>query len=540
VGSKRDAGILEKDENVTIVIERLSGLNKQLLDAEEARKEAEAEYNAVRNSSVNVDSLVEERMAPFIAERESGIRRLETETRQEIARLKAQRKKLLVEFVESAPEIEEIDKQIEGLDEEIEKLRKKNEEGLAAFRARTAKTIVKNLETKYRQTKEQEAKVRSAFESQYNEAQGENQAAVTIKLLEQDIETKRGFLENLTKKQKENDVVAAGTKNNISIVEIAIPPDRPVSPRRVMTVGVAMVLSLLFGAGLALFLEYLDDTLKTTEEVEDYLMLPALAVIPTVDSMPKRRLLLVGGSGEESSETGTELLISKDSRSSMSEAYRQLRTSILLSTAGHAPKSLLITSSLPAEGKTTIAINTAISLAQTSSKVLVIDGDLRRPRLHRVFNIGNGAGLSTILSNKIDKLAVLDIIQHDEESNLYLMPSGPVPPNPAELIGSEQMKSLLSVLDNEFTHIVVDSPPIASFTDGVLMASLVDGVILVVHSGKSSRQVVLRGRQLLMDIGAKIFGVVLNNVSLKSQDNSYYYQSYYHRGTYNYDETEDE
>ncbi|NNE64937.1 MAG: polysaccharide biosynthesis tyrosine autokinase [Pyrinomonadaceae bacterium] len=538
VNLKARAGILEKDDNVTIVIERLSGLNKQLLDSEESRKEAESQYNAVKNSPERINALVEERMAQYIADRETAIRRLENETRKEIGQLKAQRKKLLVEYVEAAPEIEEIDKQIETLDEEIGKVKQKNEEGLEAYRKRTAKTIVSNLRTRYLQARDQENKVRSAFNSQYNEAQGENQSAVAIRLLEQDIETKRGFLENLTKKQKENDVVAAGTKNNISIAEIAIPPERPISPRRVTTVGAAMLLSLLFGAGLALFLEYLDDSIKTTEEVEDYLGLPALAAIPTIDSMPKRRLLLVGGTQEEEGDGGTELLISKDSRSSMSEAYRQLRTSILLSTAGHPPNSLLITSSLPAEGKTTTAINTAISLAQTSAKVLVVDGDLRRPRLHRVFNLSNGEGLSTLLSNEIERDEILDIVQHDEESNLYLLPAGPVPPNPAELIGSEQMRELLDVLEGEFTHVVLDSPPIASFTDGVLMASLVDGVILVVQSGKSSRQVVQRARQLIMDIGAKIFGVVLNNVNLKSQDGSYYYQSYYHRGSYNYDETE--
>ncbi len=536
---KRRAGIIEKDDSVTIVIERLSGLNKQLLDTEEARKEAESQYNSVRNSPERIQAMVEERMAQYVADRESAIRRLENETAQEVARMKAQRKKLLVEYVEAAPEIEELDRQIETLEKEIKDVRLKNDDGLAAYRKRTAKVILENLKTKYLQTSEQEAKVRGAFNSQYNDAQGENQAAVTIKLLEQDIATKRGFLENLTKKQKENDVVAAGTKNNISVAEIAIPPDKPISPRRLTTVGAAMLFSMMFGAGLALFLEYLDDTIKSTEQVEEYLQLPALAAIPTIDSMPKRRLLLVGGSNEDKEPSETELLISKDSRSSMSEAYRQLRTSILLSTAGHAPKSLLITSSLPAEGKTTTAINTAISLAQTTAKVLVIDGDLRRPRLHSVFNISNATGLSSILSNELSREEILELIQKDEESNLYLMPSGPIPPNPAELIGSEQMKRLLTVLEGEFSHIVLDSPPIASFTDGVLMASLVDGVILVVQSGKSSRQVVQRVRQLLNDIGAKVFGVVLNNVNLKSQDNSYYYQSHYYRGSYNYEDTDE-
>jgi capsular exopolysaccharide synthesis family protein len=208
----------------------------------------------------------------------------------------------------------------------------------------------------------------------------------------------------------------------------------------------------------------------------------------------------------------------------------------LLSTAGRAPKSLLITSSLPSEGKTTTAINTAISLAQTGAKVLIIDADMRRPRLHTVFDVSNVQGLSTLLSSEMSDDEMLDVIEYNEDSRLNLLTSGPVPPNPAELIGSEQMSNLLKVLQKHFTHVVVDSPPIASFTDGVLIASMVDGVILVVNSGKSSRQIVRRSRQLLLDIGAKILGVVLNNVNLRSQENNYYYQSYYHRDNYRQDD----
>jgi capsular exopolysaccharide synthesis family protein len=203
-----------------------------------------------------------------------------------------------------------------------------------------------------------------------------------------------------------------------------------------------------------------------------------------------------------------------------------------LSTAGHAPKSLLITSSLPSEGKTTTATNTAISLAQTGARVLLIDADMRRPRLHSIFNISNGDGLSTLLASELSDTDITTTVKQDEKTKLYLLPSGPIPPNPAELIGSEQMATLLRMLQTRFTHVVVDSPPIASFTDGVLIASMVDGVILVVHAGKSSRQVVRRSRQLLQEIGAKIFGVVLNNVNLNTKDNYYYYQSYYHRSNY--------
>lgn len=533
-----DAGILKPEEGQTIVLQRLAGLNKQLLEAENNRKNAEAEYNAVGNSSDRLKARVEEKMAEFLNVRENEISKLVNDNQKQITELKVVRTRLAEEFQETVQEIVEIDKQIKTREDEIAKVRETNQKALEEFRTRTAKVIIDNLRTRYLQAKAQEDKIKADFDIQKNEAQGEDQAAITIRLLQQDIDTKRGFLKNLTEQQNSNVIISTGTENNVGVVEIAIPPDAPVSPRRLSTVLAALILSTLFGAGLALFLEYLDDTIRNTEEVEKYLGLPALAAIPAIASMPRRRLLLVGATDENDAKANSELLINMDSRSSLAEAYRQLRTSILLSTAGHAPKSLLVTSSLPSEGKTTTAINTAISLAQTGAKVLIIDSDMRRPRLHSVFNISNAEGLSTILSSDVRGNEILDVVQRDEMTKLYLLPSGPVPPNPAELIGSEQMANLLKLLQNNFTHVVVDSPPIASFTDGVLIASMVDGVILVVNSGKSSRQVVRRSRQLLQDIGAKIFGVVLNNVNLRSQDNYYYYQSYYHRDNYRHDSDE--
>ncbi len=534
----REAGILKPDDQPSIAMSRLAELNKKLLEAENERKNAESIYFSVKDSPEKQKSMAEEQNIRFLTERENDIRGLVNDTAKEIARLRASRAKLLEEYVETAPEIKEYDRQIRTLESEISKAREKNEQALEEFRGRSTRVILDNLQTKYLQAKTNEDKIRAAYNQQYSLASGQNQSAVTISLLQQEIETKKGFLKNLVDNQSQNDVLASGTENNISVAEIAIPPDTPVSPRRLTTVVGALFLSTLFGMGLALFLEYLDDTIRTTEEIENYLQLPALAAIPTIDSMPKRRLLLVGASDDDggASTPESELLIHKDSRSSLSEAFRQLRTSILLSTAGHAPKSLLITSSLPAEGKTTTAINTAISLAQTGSKVLIIDADMRRPRLHSVFNISNAEGLSNILSSELTENEIMDTIQYDESAKLHMLPSGPVPPNPAELIGSDQMSKLLKLFEDKFTHVVVDSPPIASFTDGVLVASMVDGVILVVHAGKSSRQVVRRSKQLLNDIGSKIFGVVLNNANLRSQDNYYYYQSYYHRDNYRQDE----
>ena len=213
----------------------------------------------------------------------------------------------------------------------------------------------------------------------------------------------------------------------------------------------------------------------------------------------------------------------KTTNQEIAEAYRHLRTSLLLSSAGNPPKTILVTSSQPSEGKTTTAINTAFMLAQTGAEVLIIDCDLRRPRLHANFNLSNTRGLTNYLSGESKLEEVLQT--YDKVPNLKLLTSGPIPPNPAELLGSEEMRKLLASLSEKFTHIVVDSPPAISFTDASIISTFVDGVILVVHGGRSSRAVVRRARQQLLDVGAHIFGVVLNNVKAEAHD--YYYGGYY-------------
>jgi capsular exopolysaccharide synthesis family protein len=211
---------------------------------------------------------------------------------------------------------------------------------------------------------------------------------------------------------------------------------------------------------------------------------------------------------------------------------------VLLSTAGRAPKSLLVTSSLPGEGKTTTAVNTAVSLAQTGASVVIIDADMRRPRLRSIFGMSERAGLSSILSADLSDAEVIDLASKEPATGLHVLTAGPIPPNPAELLGSHQMRRLMITLQAHFDHVVVDSPPVSSFTDGVLISSMVDGVLLVVHGGKSSRHVVKRSRQLLLDVGAKIFGVVLNNINLQAHD-YYYYQRYYGSRYYKSDSEEE-
>ncbi|HEY4423705.1 MAG TPA: polysaccharide biosynthesis tyrosine autokinase [Pyrinomonadaceae bacterium] len=508
--------IISLDPNQNTVVERLAGLNQQLLQAENERKTAEAAYNAAKTPDA-ANALVDE-----AAKQNSDVEAKLIELRQK-------RALLLVDATEEAPEVKEVDQQITELDKQLKDLR-----------SRKSATLLTNLNTRYQQALEREQSLRKAFEQQRAQTLSQNEAAINYRIIQQEIETNKSLLNGLLQGAKENDVVLAGKPNNISIVDYALTPDTPVGPNRTRTVIAAFFLSIGLGLGLALFFEYLDDTVHSTEEVERVLHLPALAVIPSVGSAARRRVLpgksktaalQKGGNSNGNGNGNSELLKNVDGRSPLAEAYRHLRTSVLLSTAGRAPKSLLVTSSLPGEGKTTTAVNTAISLAQTGASVVIIDADMRRPRLQSIFDMQGQLGLSSILSSDASEDDMLSMVTEDQKSGLSVLTSGPIPPNPAELLGSDQMRRLIATLQANYTHVVVDSPPVSSFTDGVLISTMVDGVLLVVHGGKSSRHIVRRSKQLLSDVGAKIFGVVLNNVNLQSHD-YYYYQSYYGRKYY--------
>lgn len=496
--------ILSLDASQNTVVDRLTGLNKQLLEAENERKTAEASYRGALAPGA----------ALALAERETGqVAGMD----EKLAALRMKRAELLIENTREWPEVKQVEEQIAVLERQAQDTR-----------THATSNLLTNLETRYRQALERERALRDAFDKQRAETLTQNEAAVNYRIIQQEIETNKELLSGLLQRGKENDVSAAGTQNNIHIVDYAPTPKLPVGPRRLQVIAVALLLSLSFGVGLALFLEYLDDTIDTPDDVEKTLHLPPLAVIPLVEGQLRR--FLPGSRAQRSklngNGNGLALLTQTDAPATLAESYRQLRTSVLLSKAGRAPKTLLVTSSLPGEGKTTTAINTAYSLAQTGAKVLIIDADMRRPRLHSVFHLSNKNGLSTILSNEMTAAEMLILIQHDVKSGLYLLTCGPVPPNPAELLGSEQMRRFLAAVESTFTHIIIDSPPVASFTDGVLLGSMVDGVLLVVHGGKSSKEIAQRGRQVLLDVGAKIIGVVLNMATLRSHD-YYYYQSNY-------------
>jgi succinoglycan biosynthesis transport protein ExoP len=508
--------ILSLEPTQNTVVERLVTLNKQLLAAEEHRKLAESAYRASLQPGA-AEALAEagspDRGVPSAT-------RVTTEAELELAKLKQKRAELLVENTEKWPAVKEVDKQIAFLEKQMKETR-----------SRATGIVTTNLATRYREALSTEEALRKSYDQQRAQTLTQNEAAVNYRIIQQEIENNKTLLDGLLQRTKENDVVMAGTPNNIRTIDYAIAQKKPVAPRRTLIVGLSLLLALVFGVALALLIEFLDDTMRSTEDVESFLHLPSVAVIPQIGKTKAKRLTLAAPkSGLVSQNGGSRqeiFLTDIEKQSPLAEAYRHLRTSILLSTAGRPPRTLLVTSSVPAEGKTTTAVNTAMSLAQTGAKVLIIDADMRRPRLQSIFNLNNDLGLSSLLSREVTEAEVASATQHDPASGLFIISAGPLPPNPAELLGSEQMLKLIAMISPNFAHVVIDSPPIAAFTDGVLIATMVDGVLLVVQSGKSSRKVVARARKLLQNVGARIIGVVLNKVEAAGSHSFYYYSGYY-------------
>ncbi|HEY0079659.1 MAG TPA: polysaccharide biosynthesis tyrosine autokinase [Pyrinomonadaceae bacterium] len=498
--------ILSLDASQNTVVERLVGINRQLLEAENERKVAEAAYQSALAPGA----------AGALAE---GSAKAISEVEGRLAQLQQHRAQLLVETTEEWPEVKETNNQIAALENQLRQMRE-----------RATSVVVTNLNTRYRQALAREQALRSAFDRQRSETLTQNEAAINYRILQQEIETNKGLLDGMLQRSKEHEAVSAGMRNNIHVNDYAIPPQAPVGPKRLLVTGIAFALSLGVGLGLAVFLGFTDNRVRSTDDVQRALPLPTLAVIPSVNGASRRRLKTSSASvvpknnGDGAHAEDLELLLNSNASAPLTEAYRQLRTSMLLSKGHGGLKSFLVTSSIPGEGKTTMAVNTAISLSRTGALVLIIDADLHKPRLHEIFGLKNEKGLSTILSSELSDVEALAVPVHHKESRLDVLTSGPIVPESAELLGSDHMRRLLHTFRYTYDYIVIDSPPVAYFTDGVLISSMVDGVVLVLNSGRSKREMARHSYQLLQGVGANICGVVLNNARGLKFDYKHYYR----------------
>jgi capsular exopolysaccharide synthesis family protein len=317
------------------------------------------------------------------------------------------------------------------------------------------------------------------------------------------VDTNRDLYNVLMAKMKEQAATEKIQTVNVWTIEPAKIPSDPISTHKARKLLLGLVLGLFGGIGLAFFIEYLDNTVKSPEEAESRLQVPVLGVISYLTQKDQK----------------IEFVVANDPLSAISENYKAVRTAILLSSADKPPACLLIGSMAPKEGKTTTTSNLASALAQLGKKVVVIDADLRRPRIHKVYDLDNSVGLSNYLAGSIEP----SIVKSNVIEGVHMIPSGPIPPDPSELLGSKRLEVLLAYLRQKFDVILIDSPPLLSVSDGLVLSRLVDGVLIVTRAGQTTYDIVQTGVKQLRDVHAHITGLIINGADFKKNGYDYYH-----------------
>ena len=493
---QKEHGIVGLDDKTNIVSDRLDELNKELTAAENDRIMKEANYQLTLSN--DADRIVQ--VMPDSA--------LEHLIKQQ-ADVQAELAQVTTQFGPQYPKVIALQNQLEDIKRSM-----RLEMGRIAGR----------MKNDYIAAQEREKLLKAALAQQMTLQTQQNESAIEYNVLKREADTNRQLYNDLLGKLKEAGIAAGLKSSNIRIVNPAQIPISPSRPNKTMMVMVATLFGLGFGVVLAFVMESLDSSVRTPEEVQLASALPSLAVIPlrTLEEPTGARKLLASKSVVPNEANDAVGMIAASAPSShIAESYRALRTSILLSSLDNPPKVLLITSALPKDGKSTTAVNTAIVLAQKGGKVLLVDCDLRRPSIHRTMRLRPALGLSSVLAGLSP--AEGSIQQSRQMKNLYVLPSGPIPPQPSELLASKAMREHLRKWREEYDHVILDSPPVLSVTDAVLLSVEADAVVLVIRSGKTTKQALRHATEILQHANARLMGVVLNAFDLKSPDSYYYY-----------------
>jgi len=496
---QKEHEILGTDEKTNITTEKLDELNKEMTMAEFDRMQKEAVYRQTQsNDPVAI-------AAAIVSDSGAGSGLLDRLHEQQAA-LRIQIAELSTQFGPAYPKVAQLNSQIKEIDRQLQ--------------TETDKAV-DHLKGKYLAALQRESMLSESFEKQKQEANKLNESAIEYSILKRDLDSNRTLYEGLLEKLKEAGVTAGLRSNNFRIIDAARVPTSPSEPNVPRNLAFALVLGIISGLGMAFLLENMDNTVRTPEQAQSISCLPSLGMIPLGSKSAShgttgKRLALTAS--KEVVETVTQIR----PQSQMAESYRALRTSLLLSNLGAPPKVIMVTSARPQEGKTTTSINTAIVLAQKGVRVLLIDADLRRLSIHKTLGMGPRSGLSNVLTGSATMQQT--ITTSPILPNLFIMPAGTPPPNPAELLASSNMRDLLAELRGLYDHIVIDTPPTLSVTDAVVLSPRADATILVIRSGQTTKQALRRSREILMQVNAHVAGVLLNAVDLTSPDYYYYYE----------------
>jgi capsular exopolysaccharide synthesis family protein len=510
---QKDHGILGVDEKQNIVTAKLDELNRELTAAQTDRIQKES------NNSLAANGITPESSKPSREGASSMIERL----REREAELNTQYAQATTQFGTGYPKVAELANQLKQVRTEMA-----TEEG----------RMQQEIRNEYVAALQRENLLTTAFNEQKQEANQLNENSIEYSVLKRDADANRQLYQDLLQRLKEAGVSAGLRSSNIRVVDVARTPTYPIKPNIPRNLELGLVLGLACGIGLAFLLESLDTSIRSMEEIAAISTLPALGTIPlqfpSNGSLRKRLKPVTAATGDLELPS---LVTYARPKSEAAEAYRSLRTSILLSAYGAPPKVILVTSALPQEGKTTISANSALVLAQRGGRVLLIDADLRRPGIDRMFGFHSRGGLSTLISGG-DKFEDV-VVPFTDVPNLWILPAGPIPPQPAELLGSTVMKDHLARWRSEFEHIIIDTPPCLSVTDAVVLSPEADRIILVARAGKTTKVALRRACDLLLQVNARVMGIVLNALNMRSGEGYYYYSGGYSNHYYNEEPRED-
>ncbi len=509
---ERENQIWQIDEKQDITTQKLADLSKAVTDAQTDLAQKEALYRMA--ISGNVDALPAARDSVVIQDLLKRKSDLDSEYADAVN-----------QYGPNYPKVQRLAAQQKEIDDDL---------------AAAQKTVVESIQEEYNTARNHVSLLQEALDKQKAETNDLAEKLVQYHILQHDAEANKQLYDGLLQKLKEAAITVGLRSSNIRVVDPALVPASPSRPQKARNILLAFLVGLVGGVGLAIFREYLDNTVKSPDDIESLTGLPSLAVVPSLPGLNGHHGKLARLSGDAAAAGANprvELLSYVQPKSQISEAFRALRTSLLLSQADHPPQVILVTSALPREGKTTAAVNLAVTLAQLGDRTLLMDSDLRKPGIRRALNltVGKETGLSSYLAG----VCTLDevMVPHPTISNLTALTTGPVPPSPADLLSSHRMRDAVTELRRRFKFIVIDSPPIMAATDAVILSSLTDGVLLVVRSGETPKEAFTRARDLLSAVKSRLLGVVLNAVDSSAPD--YYYSYRYYPYAYGYGYGED-
>jgi capsular exopolysaccharide synthesis family protein len=513
---RREKGILSLDEKENIVVERLSDLNRLVSKAEARRIGLEAEAKLIENRDFG--SLPAVAASTLI----QALKRQLTDAQRAYVELSAQ-------FTPAYPAVQRAQAEVRQIQERL---------------GMETRQVAAAIESQYMAAIDEENQLRARLDEQKTATLAFKDTAVQYAMLKRETDANRDLYDSILQRMKEIGVAATVQASNVSIVDAATPPRYPSSPHKARALGLALLAGFVLGIGVVLGRDYLDSSLKSPEEVERYLGLPSLGIVPDFRGLAGPADVLAPTTDDRGSDEGpdaahpggapdTSLVPARDSFSVVTESYRTLRTALIFSRPEAAPQTMLFTSAMEGEGKTTTALNTAIVYAKLGARVLVIDADLRRANCHRRLGVPPGRGLSAVLTGQYD----LDqVVRPTAIPRVFLLRAGELPPNPTELLASNVMAALLTEAAGKFDYVIVDSPPVMAVNDAVVLSPLVEGVVIVVKAHSTPRQILQRAENRLAQARACVLGVVLNQLDARSDNyatyyGGSYYSSYCQRGS---------